>query len=66
MHIALCNMHIAQASILWPTYSLGDQAPMYDLIIGKQKMHNLGVKFDFQEKTITIDKINPLNHEENR
>jgi hypothetical protein len=39
-------------------YNLGDhQAPMYDLIIGKQTMHNLGVKLDFQEKTITIDKI---------
>ncbi len=30
---------------------------MYDLIIGKQTMHNLGVKLDFQEKTITIDEI---------
>ncbi len=30
---------------------------MYDLIIGKQTMHDLGVKMDFQEKTITIDKI---------
>jgi hypothetical protein len=38
-------------------YSLGDQAPMYDLIIGKQTMHNLGVKLDFQEKTIIIDEI---------
>ncbi len=38
-------------------YSLGDQAPMYDLIIGKQTMHNQGVILDFQEKTITIDKI---------
>jgi hypothetical protein len=39
-------------------YSLGDQAPMYyDLIIGKQTMHNLGVKMDFQEETITIDEI---------
>jgi hypothetical protein len=38
-------------------YSPGDQAPLYDLIIGKQTMHNLGVKLDFQEKTITIDKI---------
>ncbi len=38
-------------------YSPGDQAPMYDLMIGKQTMHDLGVKFDFQEKTITIDKI---------
>jgi hypothetical protein len=30
---------------------------MNDLIIGKQTMHNLAVKLDFQEKTITIDKI---------
>jgi hypothetical protein len=30
---------------------------MYDLIMGKQTMHNLGVESDFQEKTITIDKI---------
>jgi hypothetical protein len=32
-------------------YSPGDQALMYDLIIGKQTMHNLGVVLDFQEKT---------------
>ncbi len=38
-------------------YSPGDQAPMYDLIIGKQTMHDLGVILDFQEKTTTIDKI---------
>jgi hypothetical protein len=38
-------------------YSPGDQAQMYDLIIGKQTIHNLGVKLDFQERTITIDKI---------
>jgi hypothetical protein len=37
-------------------YSPGDQAPMYDLIIGKQTMHDLGVKLDFQERIITIDK----------
>jgi hypothetical protein len=30
---------------------------MYYLIIGKQTMHNLGVKLDFQEKTIIIDEI---------
>jgi hypothetical protein len=30
---------------------------MYDLIIGKQTMHNLGVKLDFHDKTITIDQI---------
>jgi hypothetical protein len=38
-------------------YSLVDQVPMYDLIIGKQTMHNLGVKLDFQEKTTTIETI---------
>ncbi len=38
-------------------YSPWDQASMYDLIIGKQTMHDLGVKLDFKEKTITIDKI---------
>jgi hypothetical protein len=30
---------------------------MYDLIIGKQTMHDLGVVLDFQENTIKIDKI---------
>jgi hypothetical protein len=30
---------------------------MYDLIIGKQTMHNLGVILYFQERTLTIDKI---------
>jgi hypothetical protein len=38
-------------------YSSGDPGPMYYLIIGKQTMHNLGVKLDFQERTTTIDKI---------
>jgi hypothetical protein len=38
-------------------YTPGDQAPMYDLIIGKQTMHDLGMKLDFQEKTITKDEI---------
>jgi hypothetical protein len=38
-------------------YSLGDQAPMYDLIIGKQTMHDLGAKLYFKEKTIQIDEI---------
>ena len=36
-------------------YSLEDQAPMYDLIIGKQTMLDLGVVLNFQEKTIRID-----------
>ncbi len=33
---------------------------MYDLVIGKQTIHDLGVKLDFQEKTIIIDKIGTL------
>ncbi len=38
-------------------YSLVDPAPMYDLIIGKQMMHDLRVKFDFQERTKIINRI---------
>ena len=30
---------------------------MYDLIIGKQTMHDLGVVLDFKEKTIQIDEV---------
>jgi hypothetical protein len=30
---------------------------MYDLIIGKQTMHDLGVVLDFKEKTIQVEKI---------
>jgi hypothetical protein len=42
-------------------YSLGNKAPMYDLIIGKQTMHDLGVILNFQEKN---NRQNPLTHEE--
>ncbi len=35
----------------------GTDKPMYDLIISKQTMHNLGVVLDFKESTIQIDKI---------
>ncbi len=30
---------------------------MYDLIIGKQTLHDIGAVFDFKERTITIDGI---------
>ena len=33
------------------------QAPLYDLIIGKQTLHGIGAVLDFKEKTITIDSI---------
>jgi hypothetical protein len=38
-------------------YKPGLDAPMYDLIIGKDTMHKLGVVLDFKESTIQIDKI---------
>jgi hypothetical protein len=39
-------------------YKAGAQAPVYDLIIGKQTLHdNIGAVLDFKEKTITIDSI---------
>ncbi len=36
---------------------LGAQPPLYNLIIGKQTLHDIGVVLDFKEKTITIDSI---------
>ncbi len=38
-------------------YDAGATAPLYDLIIGKQTLHDIGAVLDFQEKTITIDGI---------
>ena len=38
-------------------YKVGAPSPLYDLIIGKQTLHNIGAVLDFKEKTITIDSI---------
>ncbi len=38
-------------------YARGGKPPVYDLILGKQTLHDLGVVLDFKEKTITIDEI---------
>jgi hypothetical protein len=38
-------------------YDAGATAPLYDLIIGKQTLHDIGAVLDFKEKTITIDNI---------
>jgi len=38
-------------------YDAGATAPLYDLIIGKQTLHNIGAVLDFKEKIITIDGI---------
>ncbi len=38
-------------------YSKGGPQPLYDLIIGKQTLHDIGAALDFKEMTITIDDI---------
>jgi hypothetical protein len=38
-------------------YNPGGPPPMYDLIIDKQTLHELGEVLDFKKKTIQIDKI---------
>jgi hypothetical protein len=38
-------------------YDAGATAPLYNLIIGKQTLHDIGAVSDFKEKTITIDGI---------
>jgi hypothetical protein len=38
-------------------YSVGGPKPLYDLIISKQTLHDIGAVLDFKEKTITIDDI---------
>jgi hypothetical protein len=38
-------------------YKLGLDSPMYDLIIGKNTMHDLGVVLDFNQSTIQIGEI---------
>ncbi len=38
-------------------YDPGAIEPLYDLIIGKQSLHDIGAVLDFKDKTITIDSI---------
>jgi hypothetical protein len=38
-------------------YSKGGPLQLYDLIIGKQTLHDIGAMLDFKERTITIDDI---------
>jgi hypothetical protein len=40
-------------------YDTGANAPMYDLIIGKQTLHDIdiGEVLDFKDRSITIDNI---------
>ncbi len=38
-------------------YPKGGPQPLYNLIIGKQTLHDIGAVFDFKERTITINDI---------
>ncbi len=38
-------------------YSQGEPPPLYDLIFGRQTLHDIGAVLDFKEKTITIDDV---------
>jgi hypothetical protein len=38
-------------------YSKGGPPPLYNLIIGKQTLHDIGAVLDSKERTITIDDI---------
>jgi hypothetical protein len=38
-------------------YPKGGPPPLYDLIIGKQTLHDVGAVLDFKERTITIEEI---------
>jgi hypothetical protein len=48
------KVHLAPAIV---EYKPGLDSPMYDLIIGKNTIHDLGVVLDFNQSTIQIDKI---------
>jgi hypothetical protein len=46
-------------------YPRGGLPPLYDLIVGKQTLHDIGAVLDFKDKIITIDEILlPMRHEE--
>ncbi len=38
-------------------YEVRAPSTLYNLIIGKQTLHNIGAVLDFKEKTVTIDSI---------
>ncbi len=66
--IELSFVDYSSSKSVWVTPDIveysDEMPPMYDLILGKQSLHDLGVILDFKEKTITIR--DPLAHEEHR
>jgi hypothetical protein len=58
--LSFINYSISKRVHLHPDiveYAEGGPKPLYDLIIGKQMLHDIGAEMDFKEKTITIDNI---------
>jgi hypothetical protein len=55
-------MEYSASKSVWLTpdiveYEIGDPSPLYNLIIGKQTLQDIGAVLNFKEKTITIDSI---------
>jgi hypothetical protein len=60
MDISFAEYSIRKSVHLTPDiveYDPGANAPLYDLIIGKQSLHDIGAVLDFKDKTITINSI---------
>jgi hypothetical protein len=58
--ISFAEYSISKSVYLTPDiveYDPGASEPLYDLIIGKQSLHDIGTVLDFKNKTITIDSI---------
>jgi hypothetical protein len=51
-HSASKSVHLTRDIVEYD--DAGANAPMYDLSIGKQSLHDIGAALDFKEKTITI------------
>ncbi len=53
--IDISFMEYSASKSVWPTpdiveYEVGAPSPLYDLIIGKQTLHDIGAVLDFKEK----------------
>ncbi len=48
------KVHLCPDSV---EYSKEGPPPLYNLLIGKQTLHDIGTMMDFKERTITIDDI---------
>jgi hypothetical protein len=60
IELSFINYSISKRVNLHPDiveYPMEDPEPLYNLIIGKQTLHDIGAVLDFNEKTITIDDI---------